>query len=540
MSSGMVTIDEALRSGLRRDSDAPRNTQALVSCKHLRTTPRGLKAFVPISQPMANSYITDTLNVEKVWPFPQLFCGKNETLLCGENSVFNVTQTSSGDWTAAQLTTYKPWGFTTADHARAIPKGGVWHFADFYKTWMLFNGACVVYLTPGPMAYWKVFVAQESIAKTGCVLKEGRALYGGFNPTKYYSSMWQTEIEAYLSNAGTFEDYIDYDANGPGSNWVWWSSIGGGDLLYPFCDGIMGGEGLATAQSGHTTDYDQSYPSTMWMDMLKRNEAGFRPMPFAGNVHQMVPFDSTGTVVVYGEDGIAALRAASDPVPTFGLHVFPETGVNLGSASRGAAGGGELGQVFVDESGVLWLIRPDLAVEKLGYQEYFEDMLGENIVVQYEPTEKEFWISDGTDTYLLTETGLCRPPWMVTSVSFAQGGRVGIRFDESDADSVEVITEAFDGGERGVWEIVTVRIATTDTDAVGWQVAVDYRFGKGDAWSRTTSVPVDSRGIARVKVSGIEFRIVLTHRDRAKADLERIELEMRSEGRNSIRKWIDA
>jgi hypothetical protein len=83
-------------------------------------------------------------------------------------------------------------------------------------------------------------------------------------------------------------------------------------------------------------------------------------------------------------------------------------------------------------------------------------------------------------------------------------------------------------------------VACTDTDADGWQVALDYRFGKGDSWTRMTAVAADSRGIARVKCSGTEFRVVLTHDNRDAVDLERIEVEMVGEGRRSIRKWIDA
>ena len=60
--------------------------------------------------------------------------------------------------------------------------------------------------------------------------------------------------------------------------------------------------------------------------------------------------------------------------------------------------------------------------------------------------------------------------------------------------------------------------------------------------SRTTSTAVasDERGIARVKVSGVEFRVLLTHADRTKCDLERIEVELRREGKRSVRKWLDA
>ena len=93
----------------------------------------------------------------------------------------------------------------------------------------------------------------------------------------------------------------------------------------------------------------------------------------------------------------------------------------------------------------------------------------------------------------------------------------------------------WDGGERGIWEVETVRLATTDTDRT-WKVAIDWRMDKAEAWSRTDPVTADERGIARISVSAVEFRLVLTHEDRTKTDLERIEVELRGEGRRSIKR----
>lgn len=101
-----------------------------------------------------------------------------------------------------------------------------------------------------------------------------------------------------------------------------------------------------------------------------------------------------------------------------------------------------------------------------------------------------------------------------------------------------IITEAFDGGNRDVKQVSFVRLATTDTDATGWQVAIDWRMDKSTAWQRTSYVTCDARGVARVKSPGVEFRIVCKAADRTLVDLDRIDVEM-VKGKMNLRAVVD-
>ena len=533
----IITFDEALRRGIRPDERTSRNAQALKTCTNLRATQFGLKDFVDVTQPITDTYLVDTLSITKTWPFPQLFRGNGITLLCDEDTIYEVTETGSGTWTAAEITTYN-FSATppTWPSVKVITAGGPWHFVDFYSSWMLFNGSCVVFKTGFST---KVFVQDSVTINTGCAFKEGRAIYGGFDSTDFFNADWQAFFAANDTNAPDDVLAAMNYAAGADNNWVWWSTIGGGDLYWLFSHDLMVYKSFDTSSPDSGYDADNPYIFDLW----RQNQMGARPMPWQGDVYKVL--DMAEAVIVYGEDGVAALLPHSDPVATMGLQQIKNMGAGVGCASRGAAGGGLQGHMFVDSYGELWLINPDLTAERLGHKEIFSNMLGNDIVVSYDPSLREFYIADGTECYVRSEVGLTKGPQMPTNVSFAQGASMGIILDPAETDVVTLSTNPFDGGVRGVKEITEVRLATTDTDTTGWTVAIDYRFNKGGldgagSWEQSATVTCDDRGVARVKVSGIEFRVVLTNPDRTKCDLERFEIEVRVDGKKTLRKWVDA
>jgi hypothetical protein len=507
----ILTFDEALRVGLRPESYVPRNSQFLDDCSNKRPTPFGLKSFNSINQPFTADYLTNTLSITKTWPFPQIFRGRELTLLVDETAVYTATEVDNGTWTAVQITTYDYYSPATP---KAITAGGPWHFMDFGPTWMLFNGVCQVVKTPH---HANTFVQDTVTITTGCDFKEGRALMGGFDSSDFVISDWETFLDAEDANAPDELVALIDNSVGAGSNWVWWSTIGGGDLLWLFDKDLM-----MNASVGGTPDmgYSSDYPYIF--DLLRRNECGLRPMPFQGTVLFQKPIGDS--YIVYGDQGVGAMTAFSSPVSTMGYRDIVGLG-RVGIASRSAAGGDDTTHVFVDESGELWMIESDLTSRRLGFSEFLSPMLDNDIIVSYDPHMQEFHIADGTLSCILNRSGFAKGRQMPTTVSFAQGGIVGITTDIGEPDAVEIITHEFDGGIRGIKELIRVRLATTDTDATGWKVAVDYRFDKGAAWARTAFVTTEPSGIAEVTASGEEFRIVLTHTDETDADLERIEAE---------------
>lgn len=537
-----IVFDKALEVGLRPEQDGVRNEQSLMRCTNLCATERRLRPFTPITEPFSDvDYMT--WGVGKGWPFPQLIRTNSKTLLMGKTAMWEVDE--GDDWSATPVAIRMMWPQGLADYD-TIPAGGTWHVADFYDRVYLFNGKCMLledYSVTDPTIFsW--MVQKEVTINTGCAHREGRMFYGGFDPNNYYKTgEWSIFLNAllakeHLSYFKGFGDgsHLNMGTNGPGPNWVWWSTIGGGDVTWLFNDiiktlGTSGG--LFNAEHDRFGKHERDMP--FWQRMVERNEAGLRPMPFRGLVQKMIPI--RGNVVVYGEDGVAALLSANAPDNTYGLYTFPDLGTRIGVAGRDAAAGGDGGQFFIDEEGESWFINPEMGIERLGHKEYFAPMLDGDIVVSHDERNNEFWIAGNGECYVRTKTGLSKAPWRPTTISFA-GVNVGVRFGGANLP-VEVVTHPFDGGGREITEVYEVRLTTTDTHTTGWKVAVDWRLRKDAAWARSDAVVCDKRGVVKPRVTGMEFRIVLIHDDRTKTDLERIEVELR-DGRKSIRRIVDA
>lgn len=229
MDSYGLTIDEALRVGLKPDSRIPHGVQFLDVCTGLRPTQFGLKDYITITQPMTDSYLTSTLSETKAWPFPQIFRGSAITLLCFSDAIYEVDES---DWTATIIGLYDAADFgDTLPGAGSITADGPWHFMDFYDTWVLMNGTTTIWKT----SYYSLPIATDAVTiKTGCDMK-GRAIMGGFDPTNFYAlADWPDYWQVLMDNNTPNEilEKVTALMGGAGTNWVWWSTIGGGDLLW--------------------------------------------------------------------------------------------------------------------------------------------------------------------------------------------------------------------------------------------------------------------------------------------------------------------
>ena len=642
-----LTFDEALKIGIKNDARVQNGAQVLDVCTGLRPTRWGLKGYINITQPFTDNYLTSTLGGALGWPFPQLFRGAKVTLLCFVNTIFLVDET---DWTATELLLYDAADFgNTTPGAGSITSAGPWHFMDFHDTWVLMNGTTTIFKT----GYYFLPIATDEVTiKTGCDIK-GRAVMGGFDPSNFYAlADWPAYWLTLDDNApAEIRARALEMANGAGTNWAWWSTIGGGDLLWliskdlylsderPLLEYITNGTftggstswgfagsgwsydtgnnrlisaagtgtalqsavnmrapvvagnsyavtytvsnisgGSVTVSLGAATGTTRStngtftetlvaaansanliftsasfagnidtvsmvlvptdaYAGTMtpWREIMQRNEFGLAPMPWQGTVlHQRRLGD---VVMCYGDGGMSALVPFSSPVATFGVRDPQNIGRTVGIASRSAVGGNIDGHVFVDASGEVWRMGANLQAERLGYGHIFSEFLDNDIIVSHDPQRNEFYIAGSPDSaacYVLTETGLGKAPWAPTQVSFAQGGLVSILLGDTSPD-VQVETNKFGARRRKhIDQILTVTLTTVDTDPTGWSVIVEYRFRKSKSFLQSASVACDARGVARMNISGLEFRVLLTHPDRTKADLDAVEIEMAHGGRRSL------
>lgn len=503
-----ITLRDGLWRGIRTDHRAPINTEVLVDLLNVKSDEMGLFTLETIVDRFAD-------RVDLTWPFPQLIHGRGTTLLFDKTSLKEV-DTSVDKWTLTSVTTYDAFEFQTQ---KAIKSGSQWHFADFFGTWFAFNGSCVLFrwnisqLIPNVNTD-VVFVAdaqaglEQVSIQTGCDLR-GRLLMGGFEADKFWTSAWETLWSAWESDLpSNFTSSREFD-----TNYVLWSSIGGGDaLFYFYADlamyGMFGVTRSANANSlgvfsaGH---HDTGRP--LWFDYLRRNDLGWMPMPWQGTVQKLAALSKAA--MVYGTGGVSALPLHTEPVSTLGLVDFKGL---PGIASRGAAGGSESRQVWVDLGGDVWTIDNQLQPQRLGYRELFKDRisLGDEINVSYDPKLDEFYIGLDDRTYLLTRHGMSRLGKLVTSVARINKELVGVAKATGESGFM-CETGLMDMKSRAFKTITTVTVGASAK--VNVYISVFYRHEKSAPWRQTMWFPCSNEGVAYPNISGTDFRIAVRSSD---------------------------
>lgn len=392
-----TTLTDLFNVGLRPDKRNALNAQAFTVLTGLKPTPYGLANIPLVSTP---------LGAVGSWPFPQILKGKKLTLLADEDAISVVDEDG---WTTSALSFRNP-----ADtDAATVVAGGSWHFIDFFDTWMLLNGSCVAYHTNKQLALGqadKWFVQSTISLNTGCAFR-GRALFGGLNALNYFSADVLAFWESWNDNVSTnLTVNLDMD-----TNFVTWTRVGGGDLLWPLH--------LDEMLQGYTnvSDYNTTTKPMLLEQMLGVN-SGFMPIPSKGRIHRLLPLESG--VVVYSANGVGFLYPANvDDRPMFGYRHL----LNIGIQGRGAVAGDDYEHVFMDYDGWLWKITNEVKPTRIGYKEFFQPMWNSaNMIITFNPDEREFNISDGNICYLLTQNGLCRRSQRISSLVKSANDVVGV------------------------------------------------------------------------------------------------------------------
>jgi hypothetical protein len=498
-------LEEELEGGLRADSRNKLNHVGLVECMGLKPVKGlGLVPYKPITLKPSSATLT-AAGITPTFPFPQLFRGKDITLLCDETKIYEVDES---DWSISQITTYDAYDVGST---KSIVAGGVWHLSDFGDSWFLFNGSCMVYKTNryGIVGGTnKVLVQTTMSVKTGCAHR-GRSIMAGFS-----SDFWTDDWETYWTTARSDIPQRITDNLALDTNYVLWSSIGGGDTLcWLFEDYAMEGP---LAQ-------DSSYI----ISMLKRNEWGFMPMPWQGTIHCVKSLGKN--VAVYGSGGIDVLVQTDAPFPTFGLQHI--SGVHI--ADRGAVGGDENVHVFMDDSGTMWRLGADLGLARLGYEEFFSSMPGDDIIVTYNIQENEFVVSDDSEAYILTSAGLGEANQLIMSQEYYDGEIVGI-YDASITDAEgRFRTDTFDMGLRTIKQITAIEVGFEGDTTLS--VGVYTRFNKAGSFIFSGYKVANKEGIVYPLVSGVDFQLRLKGTDYSKTRITYIVVRYKVSDKRSIR-----
>ncbi len=310
-----IPFGRQISRGLRPDDRMPRNSMYLTKCQNIRPIRVGglptLSTFTPIGYP------TGIQDVSVSHPHPQIFKGREVTLLADATTLYSIDEAEqtapTETWRETQITTYDS---ANTSNTKAITNtdSKSWHFADFGDVYALFNGTSIVFkmakeaMTGG---IDKVLVNNSITINTGCA-SMGRMIMGGFDSTNFLTSAWDSFLQTWQARDFSDVDFNFADAEAPGSNFVWWSEIGGDAFFLIYLDSVT--TGWIQDQEDETYGFTGTTYETRLNEMIERNEFGFMPMNWQGTVQRVLGLGNGH--MVYGDNGISYMPTHEN---TYGL-----------------------------------------------------------------------------------------------------------------------------------------------------------------------------------------------------------------------------
>jgi hypothetical protein len=233
------------------------------------------------------------------------------------------------------------------------------------------------------------------------------------------------------------------------------------------------------------------------------NVAGFAPLRSQGELWRLMPLrvveenKERRLVIAYCSDGIFVLTPHKMPAITFGI----DHATYFGITSQGAVGGDENQHLFIDEHGFLRRLTPK-GIDRLGFQEFFEPMLGTDIQITYDSAEREWNICNGSVGYRLNDGGLTQIDQLVSGGVVTQGAFAGVS-NAAAMTTVEFYTDSIDFGVRAGKTIEAVELSGIGLASA--QVCVQWKKPDGTFQSAPWQ-PVNQELIAYPKTYGDTFR----------------------------------
>ena len=409
------------------------------------------------------------------WPYAQIFLGSYYTIVAFPTVIYRIDSDLATLFTTLNPTNDSTYEYDLTSYGSNISVSAgtnPWEFVDYGKYFILTNGTTVVYSDLTDLNN-PVLATSADFSPTCVSYTNFRGqLIGGNVTTSWHSC---------------------------GDNSVVWSKIG-----------------------------------SIVMTPSMSGESGFKNITeWQGQVHCVKGLRDR--VVVYGNAGIIAMVPAD---AMFGWEMLSSVGLY----GAYAIGGDEYEHVFADSYGVLWRmqrvgdVRYAYAPKRLGYEEFIQPLSRTALRISKDSVNSEYYISDGTKSYLLTDQGLSELTMKVGSVISHYGRIVGAVIDGSYSYGL-LETGPLDTKSAGFKTVVAVELGVTKTTGVS--VAIKWR-NVGDASFKTTAYyPVNDQGVAYPRISASEICLVVKVTDPAGFKLDYANIRMNLTDRRSVRGVLD-
>ena len=457
--------------GLRPDANTPRNSGFATELYNTRCGVAGLEVPPLIVYPISGSPTVS-------WPLPQLV--KIKGLTTGQTDLFFLTS-SNPQYLYRVNANYSLSCENVGGLALNLGVPGRYTIADFgwYQIWhKLAVPKTILYRVYDDdlMAWqWKKLTdgGEVSLADITCVCNfRGQLIAGILTSTD--------------SSDGTRSYMVVWSEIGSVTPSIMFSTLQG------YIDRRTGVGGLAV----------QPY---------KRTSGNYKVGPNSV-VHRILPLGNG--VMVYCSDRIFYMKAVSLPEPTFGIVPIASFGI----PSTFCAEGDESEHIFISSNKEIWRVKEGPKPERLGHKEYM-DLLTGTIIISRNPNFGDYYISNGSKTYLLSQYGLSQWFQYPTSLVWEDANKRLIGPIAVGADvSAYMASDVFDFGVRGLKTLTVMEIGSTGQVMTA---NVDYKYKVIDsAFTASRFKTASGFGAVTPLVSGTEFKMRVKGADYTKFDLD--------------------
>lgn len=484
-------VEKSFVNGLRPDSRIPRGAAFLEYAKNLKPTEFGCVSPEALYNPFA-----DTI----AHPYPQLFRGEKTTLLAGATTLKTVTESN---WSTASVSL----------QSGTISTGGPWQHASFQDLYFLTNGTTFVWKIPSNASAGTV--ATTSITANAILNHGDRLIIGGLAGSWFSGNRWLSAFNTWKETAPEYR--LSHDSMAFSNNWVVWGEYGGGSDDTPFH--------VLMSMLGFMGDsaFDRIEP--ILQSLMEQNKIGMAPMRSPGAIMHLAPLGSD--VAVYSATNVATLT----PVES-GTYIEQEH-KRIGILGRAACGGTRAEHVFLDNNGNLWRWQAGDNIKLLGYDEFFTTF-DSDTVISFDPVEWDYWITDGSYTYILSRTGLGGPlDYKPTSlVRDDVRGLVAVSATPSTF-VVETRTNPADMERRDRKKLVLYQLSADGiTSALG---RIEWRNDYNGSYYESPLNVFNNVGVSFQFVSFVDGKFTVRAATTGSARIQRLDCRYQAEGRLYIR-----
>lgn len=393
-----IPIDKMLANGLRPErtlKDGP----YLEECENLVVRAGGLISPDYFTQPTLDS---------AAWPLPQLFHHRGQTFVAGDDTLHLLNESTNVAGSALSIVEGRE-SYTPITGVTALLASGPWTFIALGPSFILLNKTSMVFKLP---AFGDVYCHTQDVKILAGARHHNRLWFGGFSnqtiagewPDIFGGARWTGAFAEHLAYVGTAVE----TGEAADAGYAFFGLPHGGDVDRPYT--------MEFALFGMPNNAAFDVLKTHIYGALRKGEMGFVRLKHGGTIYKLLPLGQQ--LIAYSSRAVEIISLQQD-----GLYVARAL-LGVGVPGPGAVTGDDLGHTFVTRAGTLYRLGSDMALQRLGFEEFLNPLTtasaaDENLVLSTEPRYGDVHLCNSTAGYVLGDGKLTKvldPPTSIVSV----------------------------------------------------------------------------------------------------------------------------